>query len=93
MYEYYWGHTSAQIQLIDIDQPITVYKRTSSEKSLKPGDKGYKPDKRKLDAAVERWKKRKEERAKRGFSLNTFLNTGKKIPTDNNQTQNKDKPC
>ena len=67
MYEYYWGHTAAQIQLIDIDQPLTVYKRHDSSSGLKPGDKGYKPNAKKLDEAVERWKKRKAEREKRGF--------------------------
>lgn len=79
MYEYYWGHTKAQIELIDIDQPFTAWAK--SENTKKPGDKGYKPDKKKLDAAVERWKQRKAEREKRGFSLDAFLNTGKKIPT------------
>ena len=88
MYEYYWGHTSAQIELIDIDQPITVFKRHDSERSggLKPGDKGYRPDPKKLDAAVQRWKKRKAEREKRRFSLDTFLRTGKKVPVDKDKT-------
>lgn len=84
MYEYYWGHTVAQIDLIDIDQPITVYAKNDSRGGLKPGDKGYKPDPKKLDAAVQRWKKRKAEREKRGFSLDTFLRTGEKIPTNKN---------
>ena len=90
MYEYYWGHTAAQIDLIDIDQPMIVYARQDKNHGLKPGDKGYKPDKKKLDAAVERWKKRKAEREKRGFKLDTFLRTGEKVPVDkdNSQTQN-----
>lgn len=90
MYEYYWGHTAAQIDLIDIDQPMIVYARQDKNHGLKPGDKGYKPDKKKLDAAVERWKKRKAEREKRGFKLDKFLRTGEKEPIDkdNSQTQN-----
>lgn len=90
MYEYYWGHTAAQIELIDIDQPIIVYRKQENANVLKPGDNGYKPDKKKLDAAVERWKKRKAEREKRGFKLDQFLRTGEKVPIDkdNSQTQN-----
>lgn len=82
MYEWYWGHTAAQIQLIDIDQPITVYKKRDRNEGLRPGDKGYKPDPKKLDAAVERWKKRKAAREKRGIRLDTFLRTGAKVPVD-----------
>ena len=89
MYEYYWGHTAAQIQLIDIDQPLTVYKRHDSSSGLKPGDKGYKPNAKKLDEAVERWKKRKAEREKRGFKLDQFLRTGEKVPITDETTQTK----
>ena len=89
MYEYYWGHTAAQIQLIDIDQPIIVYKKPDSSSGLKPGDKGYKPNKKKLDAAVERWQKRKAEREKRGFKLDQFLRTGEKVPITDDTTQTK----
>lgn len=85
MYEWYWGHTAAQIQLIDIDQPITVYKRHDSNDGLKPGDKGYKPNAKKLEETVERWKKRKAEREKRGFKLDTFLRTGEKVPVENEE--------
>lgn len=89
MYEYYWGHTAAQIQLIDIDQPITVYKRHDSNSGLKPGDKGYKPNKKKLEEAVERWQKRKTEREKRGFKLDQFLRTGEKVPITDDTAQTK----
>lgn len=79
MYEYEWGHTAAQIDLIDIDQPYTAFERN---RGLKPGDKGYKPSETKLKRTVEEWKKRKEEREKKGFSLSHFLGTGEKVPTD-----------
>ena len=65
MYEWYWGHTAAQIQLIDIDRPLTVNKRRDTNEGLKPGDKGWKPNAKKLEKSVERWKKRKAEREKR----------------------------
>ncbi len=83
MYEWYWGHTIAQIQLIDIDQPLTAYKRRDPNNGLKPGDKGYKPDPKKLESALRRWEKRKAEREKRGIRLDAFLRTGEKIPIDN----------
>ena len=51
MYEYYWGHTAAQIQLIDIDQPITLYKMSDPNEGLKPGDKGWKPNAKKTGSA------------------------------------------
>ena len=89
MYEWYWGHTAAQIQLIDVDHPITLYKKSDPNSGLKPGDKGYKPSAKKLEEAVERWKKRKAEREKRGFKLDTFLRTGEKVPVDNDTTQTK----
>ena len=79
MYEYYWGHTAAQIALIDVDQPLTVYAKSKS--GLKPGDKGYKPNKKKLEEAVRKWEKRKAEREKRGFRLDRLLATGEKEPT------------
>ncbi len=89
MYEWYWGHTAAQIQLIDIDQPITLYKKSDPNIGLKPGDKGWKPNAKKLEEAVERWKKRKAEREKRGFKLDSVLRTGEKVPVDNDTTQTK----
>lgn len=87
MYEYYWGHTAAQIDLIDIDQPLTVYAKHESNSGLKPGDKGWKPNAKKLEESVRKWKKRKAERAKRGFRLDRFLATGEKVPIDNTKTQ------
>lgn len=83
MYEYYWGHTAAQIEIIDIDQPATFF-RHERNGGVKPGDPGYKPDPKKLEETVRKWRKRKEEREKRGFSLETFLRTGEKKPVDNN---------
>ena len=87
MYEWYWGHTAAQIELIDIDQPLSLYKRHDPNEGLKPGDKGYKPDAKKLEATVERWKKRKAEREKRGFRLDTFLRTGEEVPIEGGTKQ------
>lgn len=82
MYEYYWGHTAAQIELIDIDAPMVCYKKHDPNEGKKPGDKGYKPDAKKLEASVEKWKRRKAAREARGFRLDTFLQTGEKVPAE-----------
>ncbi len=79
MYEYYWGHTRAQIALIVADQPITVFKKHDQPK---PGKPGHKPDARKLREATEKWKRRKAEREKNGFSLRKLLSTGEKTPLE-----------
>ena len=81
-YEYKWGHTAAQMDLIFIDQPLTLYKRRNPNEGLKPGDKGYKYSRKKMEETVERWKKRKAEREKRGFKLDKFLQTGEKVPIE-----------
>lgn len=80
MYEYYWGHTKAQIELMTIDVPLTLFKK-SDRSGPKPGEKGYKPDAKKLDDAVRKWKKMKAEREKKGFSIKKFLGA-LESPTD-----------
>jgi hypothetical protein len=85
MYEYYWGCTAAQIQLMMADCPLTLYKRHDPNEGKKPGDPGWVSDPKKLDAAVEKWKKRKKAREERGFDLNKLLNTGEKVPVEKEQ--------
>lgn len=85
MFEYRCGMTIAQIELMQYDQPFTAYKRRDPNEGLKPGDPGYKPDAEKLKASVEKWKKRKAEREKRGWSLEKFLRTGEKVPTEHKE--------
>lgn len=84
MYEWNWGHTVAQIELIDIDAPFICYKGhgKSGNGGLKPGDKGYKPNAKKLEETVRKWEKRKAAREARGFRLDKLLATGEKVPTD-----------
>lgn len=80
MYEYYWGHTAAQIDLMNIDAPFTCYKKRDPNEGKKPGDPGYVPDAKKLEDAVEKWKERKK---RRGFDMKHYLATGEKIPVQN----------
>lgn len=70
MYEYMCGHTVAQIELMSIDRPFTAYKRTREETVSEKA--------KRMDDVVERWKKRKEERKKKGFDIMKFLSTGEK---------------
>lgn len=78
MYEFYWGHTAAQIDLIRIDAPMVVYKALKDKP--KPGEKGYTKTAAQAARDYERWKKRKEEEKQKGIviDLNTFLSTGEK---------------
>ena len=78
MYEYYWGHTAAQVELIRIDAPITVYR--SLREKPKPGQKGYTKTAAQAARDYARWKARIDEEKKKGVTidLNTFLTTGEK---------------
>jgi hypothetical protein len=79
MWDYYWGLTAAQIELLTIDTPIVVYKRDDSGKP-KPGEKGFTRTAEQARKEYERWKARQEEEKKKGvkIDLNTFLKTGEK---------------
>ena len=85
MYEYYWGHTAAQIELIDADQPLTLYKKHDPNEGKKPGETGWVSDPQKLDGSVEKRKKRKKAREERGFDLKKLINTGEKVPVEEEQ--------
>ena len=85
MYEYYWGHTAAQIELIDADQPLVLYKKHDPNEGKKPGDPGWVSDPKKLQESVEKWKKRKKAREERGFDLNKLLNNGEKVTVEKGQ--------
>ena len=79
MWDYYWGLTAAQIELLTIDTPIVVYKRDDSGKP-KPGEKGFTRTAEQARKEYERWKARQEAEKKKGvkIDLSTFLSTGEK---------------
>lgn len=58
MWEYLWGHTSAQIDLMTIDAPFVAYKKREKTKEEKL--KGYTREKAKRD--YDRWLERKKNR-------------------------------
>lgn len=80
MYEYLWGYTRAQIELMNHDAPITVYK--ASEHKRRANDK---PDPEKCHEAVLKWKLR---RAKRKFNIGSVL---KDIQQQNGNKDNNEK--
>lgn len=53
-YDYWWGYSSAQIDLMAVDQPLVVYPKDK--------DRAAKHSKKKMDDVYERWvaKKHKE---------------------------------
>ena len=79
MWDYYWGLTAAQIELLTIDTPIVVYKRDDSGKP-KPGEKGFTRTAEQARKEYEKWKARQEAEKKKGvkIDLSTFLSTGEK---------------
>lgn len=79
MWEYYWGHTKAQVELMTADAPFVAYKKREKPK---PGDPGYKADPDKIQRDYEKWLERKK---KRKVSLNSFL--GNKYNENDNNTK------
>lgn len=89
MWDYYWGLTAAQVELLTIDQPIVVYKR--DEKKAKPWEKGTVSENY-ANKAYQKWLEKKKQREKNGgavdignvlqqgkrVDMNTFLETGEK---------------
>lgn len=69
MYEYMWGHTAAQIELMTADAPFVAYKKR--EKSKEEKLKGYTREKARRD--YDKWLEKKK---KRKTSLSTFLGNG-----------------
>lgn len=70
-----WGWTAAQIQLMNIDASITVYKK--EEKDNK--EETVQEKREKMDAIVEQWKRKKRNGT--GSKLSDFL--GGKLNTNN----------
>lgn len=50
-YDYWWGYSSAQIDLMIADQPLVVYPKSGSKKMTKA----------RAEAVYKKWKERKEK--------------------------------
>lgn len=80
-YEYLYGYTAAQVELMMYDAPVVKYKK-EKDKGPKPGEKGFTRTAEQAERAYEKWKKRQEEEKARGikYDLNTFIKNGEKKP-------------
>ena len=78
MWDYYWGLTAAQVELLTIDHPIVVYKK--DDKKEKPWKDG-KVSAEYANKAYLKWLERKKQRERTGKSIDlgkTFAN-GQKV--------------
>ena len=92
MWDYYWGLTAAQIELLTVDQPIVVYKKEKKEAPWKDG----KVSEDYADKQYRKWLERKKQREREGktvdlektfangqkVDMQTFLKTGEKKETE-----------
>lgn len=56
-YDYWWGYTSAQIDLMVADQPMLVYKKDKKRNA----DGSIKHSKKEMDDLWNNWLKKKEQ--------------------------------
>ncbi len=67
LYDYYWGLTAAQVELLSVDQPIVVWKKEKEkEKPWKDGkvEEGY------AERQYRKWLEKKKQREKSGKKIN-----------------------
>ena len=91
-YDWLWGFTKAQIELLLVDQPIVVYKKEKKEAPWKDG----KVSEDYADKQYRKWLERKKQREREGktvdlektfangqkVDMQTFLKTGEKKETE-----------
>lgn len=75
MYEYYYVYTIAQIELMNIDAPMTCYRHERG--------KNTPPTRAEMDETVKRWEERKK---KRKWKMQDLLRESSKPENDNTQT-------
>lgn len=80
MYEYNWVYTIAQIELMNIDAPLTCYK-------ARERDKNTPPTAEELNQTVREWK---ERRAKRKWKMQDLLRRAIGEGKDNNTQAQKE---
>ena len=69
-YDYWWGYSAAQIELMAVDQPLIVHPRDKNKP--KPHSK------KEMERIAEEWAKRKENEESlvgKKINLNDFLNS------------------
>ena len=89
MWDYYWGLTAAQVELLTIDQPIVVYKADKdNDKPWKNGTatEGY------AKSQYQKWLEKKKKREAEGKDLGKMFQNGRKIDFDKLLGTNEEKP-
>ena len=79
MWDYYWGLTAAQVELLTIDQPIVVYKADKdNDKPWKNGTatEGYAKNQ------YQKWLEKKKKREAEGKDFDKMFQNGRKIDFD-----------
>ena len=77
MWDYYWGLTAAQVELLTIDQPIVVYKK--DEDNDKPWKNGTVSGSY-ADKQYQKWLAKKKQREAEGKNLDiTQIQQGRRI--------------
>lgn len=77
-YEYLYGYTAAQIELMMYDAPVVKYK--AEDNKPKPGEKGFTRTAEQAQQAYEKWKNRREKEREQGikYDLDAFIKSGEK---------------
>ena len=68
-YDYWWGYSAAQIDLMVADQPVIVYKKDVKRNA----DRSVRHTKKEMDELWEKWEKKK---AKEGSKVGKRINLG-----------------
>lgn len=78
MWDYYWGLTAAQVEILTIDQPIVVYKK--DENKPKPWENGTVSEDY-AKKAYQKWleKKKKREAEGKAVDVNQVFQKGKRV--------------
>lgn len=78
MWDYYWGLTAAQVEILTIDQPIVVYKK--DENKPKPWENGTVSEDY-AKKAYQKWleKKKKREAEGKAVDVNQVFQQGKRV--------------
>jgi hypothetical protein len=89
MWDYYWGLTAAQVELLTIDQPIVVYKADKdNDKPWKNGTatEGY------AKSQYQKWLEKKKKREAEGKDLGKMFQNGRRIDFDKLLNTGEEKP-
>ena len=78
-YEYLYGYTAAQIDLMMYDAPVVKYKK-DKDNEPKPGEKGFQRTAEQAQKAYAQWKKRWEADKAKGikYDLGALMTNGEK---------------